>query len=437
MKIRYGILITIIVLAMALSGCSEKTVQIETEGTKMSSLASKPTTNDGLFDYIISCWKEEKTEALYEYADKDLAALADETNFSYLFESVSDIGGKFLDCSDPKMRKSDGIDTYSAELKFENLTSEITLSLRDLQICGFTRQVFFDNDFEIKRENGVRERYFVLENDGYKLNAVYTFADDSAKGPAVLLIAGSGPSDYNETVGILTPFEEIARGLARNGIASLRVDKRTFSYGEKLGVRAGLEEEYLSDGRAALAYLKKQNISELYLLGHSLGGQIAAHLAVEDSDVDGLILFNSSARHLADIAFDQYSRSQPSEKDALRTYADIAKRVTASSAKGLYYYGASDYYWVSYNQIDTAASLKKADVKTLIVNSTADRQIFEADIAQWKTHFEIAEKVTIRVFEDMSHFGYKIDTADPSSLYKRTDFPTELLSAFAGFIKDS
>lgn len=284
-------------------------------------------------------------------------------------------------------------------------------------------------------QGSIEKKNFVLESNGYKLNAVYTYIDDGNAHPAVLLIAGSGPSDYDETIGVLKPFEDIAHGLAQEGINSLRVDKRTFGYAAEFDIKCGIEEEYLDDCKAAIEYLKTQNISGLYLLGHSLGGQIATELAASIEGVDGMILFNSSARHLADIACDQYSALDPVNKESYTTYAEAAKNATASSAKGYYYYSASDYYWVSYNQIDTAQNISNLNIKTLIINSKFDKQSFDEDLNLWSTLFSDSANVSICVYDDISHFGYKIDTTDPSSIYTQVDFPNEVILVFTDFIK--
>lgn len=284
-------------------------------------------------------------------------------------------------------------------------------------------------------QGSIEKKHFVLESNGYKLNAVYTYIDDGNAHPAVLLIAGSGPSDYDETIGVLKPFEDIAHGLAQEGINSLRVDKRTFGYAAEFDIKCGIEEEYLDDCKAAIEYLKTQNISGLYLLGHSLGGQIATELAASIEGVDGMILFNSSARHLADIACDQYSALDPVNKESYTTYAEAAKNATASSAKGYYYYSASDYYWVSYNQIDTAQNISNLNIKTLIINSKFDKQSFDEDLNLWSTLFSDSANVSICVYDDISHFGYKIDTTDPSSIYTQVDFPNEVIFVFTDFIK--
>lgn len=74
-------------------------------------------------------------------------------------------------------------------------------------------------------------------------------------------------------------------------------------------------------------------------------------------------------------------------------------------------------------------------VKTLIINSKFDKQCFDADLNLWSMLFSDSANVSTCVYDDISHFGYKIDTSDPSSIYTRVDFPNELITAFADFVK--
>lgn len=446
MKTKRIITILLLITILVLSGCNSKKLNTDqtidtgnvnsiTDKTENSIIESIPNTNDELFEYVILKWKQRKVEDLYDYADSELTNLLNKNDFAYLFDSVSKIGGELKSFSDKHSNVSEEIVTYNAKLDFENITAEVSLSFRNSKICAFTRNIFFKNTFEINRDNGVTEKYFVLENDGYKLNAVYTYINDGKSHPAALLIAGSGQSDYNETIGLLTPFEDIALGLAQNGINSLRVDKRTFNYAADLDITCGIKEEYLDDCNAAVEFLKEQSISGLYLLGHSLGGQIATELAASNGGVDGIIIFNSTARHLADIICDQYAALDPTDKESYITYADAAKSVSDTIAKGYCYYGVNDYYWASYNQLNVTNNISESNIKTLIINSTFDKQTFDADIDLWAALFSDSENVSICVFDDISHFGYKIDTADPSSILTYADFPNEVISLFADFIK--
>lgn len=441
MKKFSAIILTVFVLMI--SGCNAEHADTNSGAVDSGSITDEtsavfvnvnPTTNDELFEYVMDKWQQNETADLYYYADSELTDLLSKKDFIYLFDSVSKIRGELKSFSELRSSSADGIVTYSAKLDFDNITADISLAIRDLKICAFTRNIYFKNEFEIQHESNVAEKHFVLENDGYKLNAVYTYVNDGNSHPAVLLIAGSGPSDYNETLGILTPFEDIALGLAENGINSLRVDKRTFGYGADFDMKCGIEEEYLDDCNAAIEYLKSQNISGIYLFGHSLGGQIATELAASNTSVDGMILFNSSARHLADIACDQYSAIDPGNKESYITYADAAKNAAFADAKGYFYYSASDYYWASYNQIDVAKNIIDTNIKTLIINSRSDKQAFDEDIDMWYALVDGEDNISISIFDDISHFGYRIDTTDTSTLYKRIDFPSDIILVFSEFI---
>ena len=245
-------------------------------------------------------------------------------------------------------------------------------------------------------EGGITETAFQLESGGYLLDAVYT---NAGEGPAVLLIAGSGPSDADETVGGLKPFADIAKGLADQGISVLRVEKRTYRYAASLELTDGIEEEYFEDCRAAIQWLREQEGTEaVYLLGHSLGGQIAPVLAAQDGDIAGVILWNSTPRHLADVACDQCIQIDPENKAAYEELAVAAKAASYETAKdNYYYYGVNEYYWAGYNGIDVIGSIKSAGIPALIINSRSDAQIFEEDIQLWQESLEGDENVEIKL----------------------------------------
>ena len=52
--------------------------------------------------------------------------------------------------------------------------------------------------------------------------------------PALVLVAGSGPQDRDETIGPNKTFRDLAWGLASRGIAVLRYEKRNHVHGEKM-----------------------------------------------------------------------------------------------------------------------------------------------------------------------------------------------------------
>ena len=79
------------------------------------------------------------------------------------------------------------------------------------------------------------EKIVIGENTKYPLQGLLTLPEDlTAPVPAVVFVHGSGASNMDEKVGKLTPFRDLAEGLAARGIASVRYDKRSFAHGLKM-----------------------------------------------------------------------------------------------------------------------------------------------------------------------------------------------------------
>ena len=396
---------------------------------------SIPTSNDELYHYLMEQWHTGDLSGLYSYASDEMKTLVDAERFNDMFLSLNNTFGDIVKIENEEIAKDGGNSTYTATLIFDHAEAYIQVYISNLKIAGYNYDVRFITNFENKLKNGITESFFLLESGNYYLNAVYTYTEKN-DAPTVLLIPGSGVADYNETVGLLPTFADIALELAERGINSLRFEKRTNRYASEFTIESGLDEEYVMDCKAALEWLRNNNESgKIILFGHSLGAQIAVSLAEQEA-VNGLILFNGSARHLAEIAKDQYCEIDPVNAVYYQQYMEAAKNVTQDMAKGYYYFGCSDYYWADYNEISTVNSLKKLEIQTLVINSRFDHQMYDADINLWQQELADDEKVTIMVFDDISHFGYRIDTQDITSVYKKISFPDDLADIFSGFCEE-
>jgi pimeloyl-ACP methyl ester carboxylesterase len=139
-----------------------------------------------------------------------------------------------------------------------------------------------------------REEPVTYENKGAGVTLAGTLTIPRGDGPfpAVILISGSGAQDRDETIFEHKPFLVLADALTRRGIAVLRVDDR--GVGGSSGNRAGAtSEDYASDVRAGLAYLKSRTEVDgkaIGLVGHSEGGIIAPLVAAESADVAFIVL---------------------------------------------------------------------------------------------------------------------------------------------------
>ena len=118
-----------------------------------------------------------------------------------------------------------------------------------------------DFPYEVAVPEGVTEIEITLgEGTDTPLKALVTLpADAEGPVPGVVLVHGSGANDRNEAIGGCYPFADLAHGLAQRGIASIRYDKRTYTYGnsyteEEVNAMTA-REEVLDDAQLAIEAL--------------------------------------------------------------------------------------------------------------------------------------------------------------------------------------
>lgn len=168
----------------------------------------------------------------------------------------------------------------------------------------------------------IEEKIIIGENTQYPLNGLLTLPNDTAKPvPAVVFVHGSGASNMDEKVGKLTPFKDLAQGLARRGIASVRYDKRSFAHGFKMlrdkGLEVTVKTETIDDAILATELLKKDpriDPERVFIIGHSMGGMLAPRIDAEGGNYAGLIIMAGSPRKLEEIILDQNEAALRSTK---------------------------------------------------------------------------------------------------------------------------
>ncbi len=125
--------------------------------------------------------------------------------------------------------------------------------------------------------------------------------------PIVVLIAGSGPIDRDETVFGHKPFLVLADYLTRQGIAVLRFDKR--GCGKSTGnYDKATTQDFSDDVLAGIAYIKSRkevNANQIGLIGHSEGGIIAPMVAVKSKDVAFVVLMAGTGVSGEEILYEQ------------------------------------------------------------------------------------------------------------------------------------
>jgi pimeloyl-ACP methyl ester carboxylesterase len=162
---------------------------------------------------------------------------------------------------------------------------------------------------------------------------------DMTSGKAVLMIAGSGPTDRNgnSKLGVEAGYlNMLARHLASAGIASLRYDKRGVGGSKALVTsEAALRfSDFVGDATQWDNWLHTQrDIACVFLLGHSEGGLIAT-LVAGKSPPAGLVLIASPGRSFGAVLKGQLQQApMPAalRNEALSILAALENRQQTSS----------------------------------------------------------------------------------------------------------
>jgi pimeloyl-ACP methyl ester carboxylesterase len=168
--------------------------------------------------------------------------------------------------------------------------------------------------------------------NGIKTNAQLTIpAVGSGPFPGVLLVAGSGVVDMNETLSPDSkPFWQIAQYLSERGFAVLRYDKRGVGANSQIidyNIWGNLTfNDLKNDAEIALGVLTQQpevDPSKLTLIGHSEGTIIAPRIVIDQEEnktsatmidqenktnstaIKNIVLMGSAATTMADLAYYQ------------------------------------------------------------------------------------------------------------------------------------
>lgn len=243
-------------------------------------------------------------------------------------------------------------------------------------------------------------------------------APAAARIAAVVLVHGSGPQDRDETIGPNRPFLDIARGLAAQGIAVLRYEKRTKARPQDFADgKYTMDEETTDDAVAAVAALRAASgidPGKVFVLGHSQGGMLAPRIAQRSGHVAGLILFAAPARSLltilpeqnrylfnADGVIDAQEQQFLEELDRkiakVRGNADIADKDTPL--------GLPVGYWRAFEKIDPIVDAHQLEIPMLLLQGGRDFQVVDTDWQLWKKGFPADPRVTFRHYPALNHLG--------------------------------
>jgi len=265
------------------------------------------------------------------------------------------------------------------------------------------------------------EKEITIGTGQWSLPGTLTVPQGQGPFPALVLVHGSGPQDRDETIGPNKPFRDLAWGLASQGIAVLRYEKRTRQHAEAmipLKNEITVNEETVADAAAAVALLSNTpgiDKKGIFVLGHSLGGMLIPRIAPNTEQASGYIIMAGATRPLEDLIYDQvryvFALDNHLTEDERTQLEQLAGQVRLVKSNKLSPDTPSESlpltipagYWLdlkSYKPAHEASRIKK---RLLILRGERDYQVTEEDYQGWQEALTKKNNVDFRLYPTLNH----------------------------------
>jgi dienelactone hydrolase len=300
------------------------------------------------------------------------------------------------------------------------------------------------------KSDSFHEREVTIGRAPWQLPGILTLPNGPGPFPAVVLVHGSGAHDRDETIGPNKTFKDLAWGLASQGIAVLRYDKRTLVHGAEMAQPNNftVKEETVEDAQAAVDLLAAQHelqAKHVFVLGHSLGGYLGPRIAAGDAKVAGLVLFAGNSRPMEELLVEQIRHQVESEgkittqgqeqidevekEEAAIRNPDLKPGVTV---KFLGVPMPSSYFLDlrNYHPAELAATLH---IPILVLQGERDINVRMADFDGWKKSLGNQPTAIFKTYPALNHLFVQASAAadSPGSHH----VPEEVLQDIAGWVK--
>ena len=396
-----------------------------------------------------------RTASVASTFDARMSAALPPSKLNTVWSQIQAQAGSFKKTGAVRTTHAGGYDIILVACRFERATLDAKIVYdRKGRVAG----LFFVPAQPVARArketppSGIRERTVTVGHAPWALPATLSLPKGAGPFPAVVLVAGSGPQDRDETIGPNKIFRDLAWGLASRGIAVLRYEKRTKEYPVACARLHDftLKQETIDDARAAvdlLAHTPKIDSRAIFVLGHSLGGMAAPRIAAGDPQVAGLVIMAGSVRPLEKIIISQVlylarldGRLSPEEKQQIAAVRALKAKIESSKltpGDTIDVLGSKTpgSYWLDLRDYHPARVARTLHIPMFILQGARDYQVTEADFRLWKRALRDHPGVTFKLYPGLNHLFMRGEgPSSPEEYMKPGHVDPEVITDIATWI---
>lgn len=392
---------------------------------------------------------EGDAKTAYELWDERLQAVMTMEDFEAEWQGMVEESGPLQRIESMEVQDQEGYIFVTSVLVCENMklnmltvTEEGGDRFLGFQFTPVTQGEALEKDLP----EGVTEVDIIVgEGTDFELRGKLTLpagASESQRVPGAVLINGSGASNMDEQVYAYAPFRDIAYGLAEQGIAVLRFDKRSYTF--PAADYSTVQTEVVDDAVLAMELMKGRpevDAENVYIIGHSMGGMLAPRIDLAGGDGKGFVLIASSPYNLGEVASYQaeksieasrqeageeaYQQSMANLETERGNLASITQELSEVEARSITAFGINGYYLQDMMAHDHLAELKSLKKPTLIIQGENDTQVYaNHDFAHYQEELGGESWVELKSYAGLNHF-FVPGGGDPNMAYEEYMTPGE------------
>lgn len=294
-----------------------------------------------------------------------------------------------------------------------------------------------------KKDLTFKESSIVLKINTDQLFGTLTTPELTKKYPVALIIAGSGPTDRNGNNPMMknNSLKMLAEVLAKNGIASLRYDKRGIgeSKASAISEQSLVFENYTEDAKSWINLLKQdKRFSQVVIIGHSEGSLIGMIAGAKANKFISIAGPGESADKLIKTQIASKSNKQIEDMtfpiiDSLKSGNEVKK---VDPMLNSLFRPSIQPYLISWFKYNPQTEIKKLTVPILIVQGNNDLQVTVKDAEVLSKASKSAE---LLIVDKMNHVMKIVEGDKQANLasYNNESLPLseEMTAKIVSFIK--
>lgn len=398
-------------------------------------------------------------DSCQQFMDTSLTNKISTDMMKEMWSGISRLMGEYQGYSAITSTKTDTTVTTLVRCQFEKTKMDLALTYNQShKMIGLFFKPAKSSTAHIEpaycKNSNFYESRLSVKTGTYSLPGILCIPNNIENPPLAILLAGSGPNDKDETIGPNKLLKDIATGLASQGIATFRYDKRTLTYGKELMEqpdKVGIDEEVIDDALSAITIVKNNPLfkkSKITIIGHSLGAMCAPLIAKKSKNVKAIVLLAGNARPLEDLLLEQYnyiygldSIDVNEKQDLLKIESQIKRVKNESLLKSAkpedLPLGLHSYYWQSLNAYNQTEVAKKIKQPVFLMQGERDYQVTMTDFNLWKQTLSSNSKNKFITYPTLNHlFMAGTGKSKPDEYEKPNNVDEQVIKDISTWIKE-